>query len=323
MSGIDPNGGGALVVPGGGASLPTASAAGELPVSDGAGSAYTATSAGDVLALGMVAALAGEPAGTTLISDGAGDIATTSADVSAMLAAADAAAALAAIGAVPTSRTVAGAALSGDITATTLRAALWPSTAISLASATGWSTTTAGGTTSVIDTGTERAVLTVAAATATFTLASVARTTLPALGRYSIQARIAAWTGVAATDTEQMLVRMTDSGGTLSDLWIYGTEAVSLTAGATVPGGAVTVAGLLAGQGWVRATVDGSQVIYACGVGTGGAPPTSWTTIGSRSTASAIMAPYTSLGVMIRRTSAQVTDLVAQIGDVSYRDLSP
>ena len=99
MSGIDPNGGGALVVPGGGGtSLPTASGAGELPVSDGAGSAYTATSAGDVLALGMVAALTGEPAGTTLISDGAGDIATTSADVSAVLAAANNAAILAALG---------------------------------------------------------------------------------------------------------------------------------------------------------------------------------------------------------------------------------
>lgn len=98
MSGLDPNAGGALVVPGGGASLPTASAAGELPVSAGAGSAYTATSAGDVLALGMVAALTGEPAGAALISDGAGDIATTSADVSAMLAAADAAAARTALG---------------------------------------------------------------------------------------------------------------------------------------------------------------------------------------------------------------------------------
>ena len=82
----------------GGTALPTASAAGELPVSDGAGTAYTATSAGDVLALGMVAALAGEPAGAALISDGAGDIATTSADVSAMLAASDAAAARAAMG---------------------------------------------------------------------------------------------------------------------------------------------------------------------------------------------------------------------------------
>lgn len=206
-------------------------------------------------------------------------------------------------------------------TATEALAALLPSTAISLASATGWDTTTSGGTTSAIDTGTERAVLTVAAATATFTLASVARTTLPALGRYSIQARITSWTGVAATDTEQILVRMTDSAAGTSDLWIYGTEAVSLTGAASVPGGAVTVVGLLAGQGWVRATIDGSQIVYACGVGAAGVAPTSWTTIGSRSTAVAIMHPYTSWGVLIRRTSAQGTDLVAQLGTVSYRSL--
>ena len=81
----------------GGTSLPTASAAGELPVSDGAGSAYTATSAGDVLALGMVAALTGEPAGAALISDGLGGVTETSADVSAVLAAADAAAVTAAL----------------------------------------------------------------------------------------------------------------------------------------------------------------------------------------------------------------------------------
>lgn len=220
-----------------------------------------------------------------------------------------------------TDSTAAGRSLLTAADVAAALAILHPSTPISLASATGWDSTTAGGTTSTIDTGSERAVLTVASGTATFTLASVARTTLPALGRWSLQARIAAWTGVAATDTEQMLVRMTDSGGTLSDLWIYGTEAVSLTAGATVPGGAVTVTGLLTGQGWVRATVDGSQIVFACGVGSAGAAPTSWTTIGSRSTATAIMHPYTSFGVLIRRTGAQATDLVAQLGSVSYRSL--
>lgn len=98
MSGLDPNAGGALVVPGGGTSLPTASGAGELPVSTGAGTTYTATSAGDVLALGMVAALTGEPAGAALISDGLGGVTETSADVSAVLAAANAAAARTALG---------------------------------------------------------------------------------------------------------------------------------------------------------------------------------------------------------------------------------
>lgn len=56
-------------------------------------------------------------------------------------------------------------------------------------------------------------------------------------------------------------------------------------------------------------------------MGSGGTAPTSWTTIGSRSTATAIMHPYTSFGVQIRRTVSQVTDLVAELGTVSYRSL--
>ena len=288
MSALDPNGVGALVVPNGGGGLPSGGTAADVLLGD-----ETWSPASTVVA-GVIGTLIGGTAGAAAIGDGAGGVDPTADPVSALLA----------------STTAAG-----------MRAALFPSTAISLASATGWNTTTAGGTTSTIDTGSERAVLTVASGTATFTLASVARTTLPALGRWSLQARIAAWTGVAATDTEQMLVRMTDSGGTLSDLWIYGTEAVSLTAGATVPGGAVTVTGLLAGQGWVRATIDGSQITYACGVGSGGAEPTSWTTVGSRSTAAAIMHPYISWSVLIRRTVSQVTDLVAELGTVSYRSL--
>ena len=98
MSGIDPNGGGALVVPGGGgASLPTASAAGQVPVSDGAGSAYTATSAGDVVDA-AIASVVGAVAGQAIVGDGLGGVTETSADVSAMLAASDAAAARTALG---------------------------------------------------------------------------------------------------------------------------------------------------------------------------------------------------------------------------------
>lgn len=94
MSGLDPNTGGALVVPGGGGtSLPTASGADQLPVSTGAGSAYTATDRATV----VQAALADDPV-----------------------------AARTAMGAVPTTRTVAGAALSGDVSAATIAAAIAP-----------------------------------------------------------------------------------------------------------------------------------------------------------------------------------------------------
>ena len=49
MSGLDPNAGGALVVPGGGTSLPTATGAGQILRSTGAGAGYAAVDQGDVV----------------------------------------------------------------------------------------------------------------------------------------------------------------------------------------------------------------------------------------------------------------------------------
>lgn len=99
------------LVPGpvsGGASLPTASAAGEALVSTGAGTTYAATPLDEVVIDGMKLALTGEPAGTTPVADGAGDLAATSAVVSGLLAATTAAGARTAIGTVatPTSGTL-------------------------------------------------------------------------------------------------------------------------------------------------------------------------------------------------------------------------
>jgi hypothetical protein len=97
VSGLDPNGAGALVVPGG-AALPTASGAGEVPVSSGAGTTYTATARATVVGDGLSDMIGGQPAGTAAVSDGAGGLTPTSADVAAFNAAANAAAARTAIG---------------------------------------------------------------------------------------------------------------------------------------------------------------------------------------------------------------------------------
>jgi hypothetical protein len=83
---------------GGGAGLPVASGAGEVPLSTGAGTTYAAANLGDEVNAVLVSALGSEPAGTAIVGDGAGGIIPTSADVSAVLAAADAAAARAALG---------------------------------------------------------------------------------------------------------------------------------------------------------------------------------------------------------------------------------
>ena len=96
---------------GGGAGLPVAGGAGEVPISTGAGTTYVAANFGDEVGSAIAAGI-GATLGQALIGDGAGDVTTTSADVSGFLAAADAAAARAALGmaAVPTAPVALGTA---------------------------------------------------------------------------------------------------------------------------------------------------------------------------------------------------------------------
>lgn len=98
MSALDPSAPGLPLVGLGGSSLPTATGADEVPVSTGAGTTYAAQTLGDAVVTGLVANLVADDAGTAIIADGAGDVQKTSADVSAILAAASAAAARSALG---------------------------------------------------------------------------------------------------------------------------------------------------------------------------------------------------------------------------------
>ena len=84
-------------VGGGGAGLPVAGGAGEVPISTGAGTTYAASPFSTEVGT-AVGGFIGAVSGQAFIGDGGGGVATTSADVSAVLAAADAAAARAALG---------------------------------------------------------------------------------------------------------------------------------------------------------------------------------------------------------------------------------
>lgn len=81
-----------------GAAFPTATAADEVLISTGAGTSYTTKLAGDLVSDVLDAQLGSQPAGTAIISDGVSAATATSADVSAVLAAADAAGARNALG---------------------------------------------------------------------------------------------------------------------------------------------------------------------------------------------------------------------------------
>lgn len=102
---------GGAVGGGGGAGLPVATGAGEVPVSTGAGTTYAASPISTEVSA-VLAGFLGAVSGQAVIGDGAGDLATTSADVSALLAAADAAAARSALGlaSVPTAPVALGTA---------------------------------------------------------------------------------------------------------------------------------------------------------------------------------------------------------------------
>jgi hypothetical protein len=97
--------------------LPVASGAGEVPVSTGAGATYAAANLGDEVSA-IIAGAIGGTAGQALIGDGAGDVGTTSAPVSAVLAASDAPGMRSALGvsyAVTASKTTTYTAVPGDI----------------------------------------------------------------------------------------------------------------------------------------------------------------------------------------------------------------
>ena len=83
---------------GGGGGLPVATSAGEVPISTGAGTTYVASPFTNEVGA-AVGGFIGAVEGQAFIGDGAGGVATTSADVSVFLSASDAAAARAAIGA--------------------------------------------------------------------------------------------------------------------------------------------------------------------------------------------------------------------------------
>lgn len=97
--------------------LPVATGAGEVPVSTGAGATYAASPFSDEVGT-VLAAFLGGTAGQTVIGDGAGDVGTTSAPVSALLAASTTAGMLSALGLASVPPVALGAAYNAGSSAT-------------------------------------------------------------------------------------------------------------------------------------------------------------------------------------------------------------
>ena len=260
MSGIDPNAGGALVVPGGGTALPTASAAGQVPVSAGAGSAYTATSAGDVVDA-AIASVVGAVAGQAIVGDGLGGVTETSADVSAVLAAANAAAARSAISALGITRAVydfsSGTGWTADNgTVPGASAAVTGGVARLILPTTGGTyrhgPSNYAGPSLTRDLGTPAATLDVA----------VRVVSLPAIGTAQLFLEISE----SATAGTRIAAMLAQSGVT----YCYRQDVNTYDAGPTI---SITT------DTWIRIRAEYGTVQAFHGAGTAGALPTSWTSI--------------------------------------------
>ena len=97
--------------------LPLATGAGEVPLSTGAGNTYAAANFGDEVGAAIAGGI-GSTLGQTFVGDGAGDLQTTSAPVSAVLAASDAPGMRSALGVsyvVTASKTTTYTAVPGDV----------------------------------------------------------------------------------------------------------------------------------------------------------------------------------------------------------------
>lgn len=201
--------------------------------------------------------------------------------------------------------------------------AINPYAAISLASATGWVDVSTDGTiTASVNTGAQQLDLVYPVAASNGLNAAIAHAAYWTLGAVEIRARLRAIAGPAHQDHR--------AGIYLSGAWpgaanycaveiaLDGTARVR---SATADGAWVTVASLLAGQGWVRFVREGGMVRGYVGTGSAGVAPTAWTFVGSITTSGAV--PDTSVGYvtgLLGSAGARLSEVSASWGDLSWRE---
>jgi len=271
---------------GGGGGAP--SGTGVVTVTSGV---YDVPSSTDDVVVSGLSGLVGGVLGEAIVGDGAGSVQQTSADVSALLASADAAG---------------------------MRDALFPATAISLASATGWSTSASASCTAVVNTGAAQADLSLPAAAGTYTIAYATRSP-PVLGAWEFRARLRTHSGgTGVGDVAQLIVY--GPGSTLyAGVNVRGDDTIVLVSDITGPASSAAPS-IRGGQGWARVVCDGGTIRVLWGIGAAGVAPTTWNALGSAVRVNAT-APYSSeLRLSANRGGTVVGDLAVSWGDLSYRD---
>lgn len=263
MSAVDPSAPGLPIVPSGGGSLPEASTAGELLVSDGAGTDYTPTPRSDVVTDALVEMIGGEPEGSAIISDGAGDIRTVDATVVAPVLAATTSAELrAAVGSPLTYYAESFTAENGSDTA------------------------------SISGTGsTSTFTLTITASSRTYGSggSTAPRLVLPLptnAQEVTVEIGLTAASGVSTGGFKNMVVALRNAadGGAPTILWGVGFPDGggafynNLVAGGNAGVPSTTTTHSLAADRWFRVTLKPREAFLSIqtGAGSGGARPTTW-----------------------------------------------
>lgn len=197
--------------------------------------------------------------------------------------------------------------------ATEARAALYPLTLVSLASASGWTYDTVGsGSTAIVNTGAQ----TIDLATGSSGVVSRAGRAVPWSSlQMSVRARLSATN--ASTSAHEVAIFLSSSvtGGDVVGAIVYGDSTAKAACDVGL-GAAVSVPSILGGQGWMRFDVlAGTAAIYA-GIGSAGAEPTSWTPVGSVTRAVGSRKPWQVIRAQLNNSSAAVT---ASIDSIRYR----
>jgi len=190
-------------------------------------------------------------------------------------------------------------------------------TDVALDSATGWTAMAGtGGPTATIDTVSEQIELSIPAGAALGQRFALAYHDGYLDGSSSdVRLRLRAVSLDASANDYVQLLLINTAGTVYLEARVDGNGLVSPRSPSGA-GAGVTVASILGGQGWLRIVqVGGTGIVYA-GVGSGGAPPTTWTACGAVGSA-AVTPLLVRLRVGIQRDAAGTGTASADVGDIT------
>lgn len=194
-----------------------------------------------------------------------------------------------------------------------------PSTAVNLSVSTGWTSSLSGaGSAAAVDTTDQQIELSVPGSLGGFGSATLYRDdTLLDGNADEVRCRIRSAALDNNTNDLISMIFITASDTNPVTLRVRGDSTVLAIDPSA--GTAVTVTNILGGQGWLRLVRRGTESVMYAGVGSAGAPPTTWTPIGTSRSTSTTLPPIRRLRFDLVRLVSGTVAAHAHIGDISLR----